>query len=254
MEEQYGTAGDSSSGTDKAKEKAHEAKEKASELKHRAEEKADAMASEARDLGKEAVREGKEKARELSDDASRKARSRAEEQKGRLAGGMRTMADALRNGTDQLPEDRRQYGSFLETVADQVENASRYLDERDVDGLTREARQFARQQTPLFLGGAFALGMAGARFLKSSASEAWDESTWEEDGERPRLQSTGMGTSAGRTTGMAEPGTVSGAGSAGTGSRTEEWTKYERDPAPAYPRSSTVREAADRIQKEGGYE
>lgn len=165
MAEEYGTPHEEKSGTDKAK-------DKAKEMKATAESKMESMAEKVHDRGEDAVREGKEMARELGDEAARKARSRAEDQKARVVGGMRTVADALRNGTDSLTEDQRQYGGFLETVADRVEGASRYLEQRDVDGLTREARTFAREHTPLVLGGAFALGLAGARFLKSSGSEA----------------------------------------------------------------------------------
>lgn len=246
MDEQYDTAGESSSGTDRAKDKARE-------VKDRVEDKVEELASDARDRGKEAVREGKEKARELGDEASRIAHTRAEEQKDRLTSGMRTVADALRHGTEQLPEERQRYGSIIENVADRVEGVSRYLDERDVDGLTREARQFARKHTPLFLGGAFALGLAGARFLKSSGSEATDGSSWE-SGRRGagRLESGAPGRTF-RTGGSEQepPATPTR-----PGSRTEAWTSYDRDPAPApkYRRSSTVHEASDGNQEEGGYE
>lgn len=260
MADEYGTPGETASGTDKVKEKAREARHKAEEVKDRAEEKAEEFAAEARDRGKEAVREGKEKARELKGEANRMAHSRAEEQKGRLVGGMRTVADALRHGTDDLPEDRQQYGTFLETVADRVDGVSRYLDERDVDGLTREARHFARDHTPLFLGGAFALGLAGARFLKSSGSEAVREPTWESGIRETGIQRTGPRPTAERTGSQragippATGGRIDEPGATPRrGSRTEEWTNYERDPAPPYPRSSKTREAADRIKEEGGY-
>lgn len=224
MTEQQGIPGDEGSRTDKAR-------EKASEVKDRAEARAESLASEARDRGEDAVREGKEKAREIGDEAGRMARSRAEEQKDRVSGGMRTMADALRHGTDALPEDRRQYGGFLETVADRVDGASRYLDERDVDDLTRDARRLARDHTPLFLGGAFALGIAGARFLKSSGKGSGSETA--ESGRRHEPP-TGRAS-------MREP------------VQTEEWRRYGRDPVRPYPRSSTARQATDRIQEEGGH-
>lgn len=231
MAEQYGRSGEEGSRTEKARAKARE-------VKDRTEAKAESLASEARDRGEEALHEGKEKARELGDEAGRRARTRAEEQKARVSEGMRTMADALRHGTDQLPEDRRQYGGFLETVADRVEGASRYLDDRDMEDVTRDVRGFARDHTTMFLGGAFALGLAGARFLKSSGSEAGG------DGGSGRGQ--GLDTSGAS---QREP------------VRAEERPGYEqpvrqppRDPAARpYPRSSTVRQAAERTQEEGGY-
>jgi hypothetical protein len=99
-------------------------------------------------------------------------RSRAAEQKHRVTNGIRTLADALRRGSDDLSADQNQYRPLLSGAADRVEGVSRYLEQRDVDALTNDLRRFARDHTPLFLTGAFALGFAGARFLKSSGEQA----------------------------------------------------------------------------------
>jgi hypothetical protein len=148
---------------EKMKAKAHEAQDRVSEA-----------ASDLKDRGEHLVEEGKEMGREMADRAGEAARSRADEEKDRLAGGMRAVATALRRGSDQLPEDQRSYGRLLEGVADKVSDASRYLDERDVNALTRDVRRVARDHSAAFLGGAFVLGMVGARFLKSSPDEARD--------------------------------------------------------------------------------
>lgn len=146
-----------SSGDSGVKAAAHDAKETAEEMKDQASDKASDLAAEARDKGREMAREGKQR-----------ARSQAEEQKTRVSTGLRSMAHALRRGGEELPEDQRQYGRFLDVVADRAEDASHYLEDRDVESLTREVRTFARDHAPVFLGGAFTLGMLGARFLKSS--------------------------------------------------------------------------------------
>lgn len=146
-----------SSGDSSVKAAAHDAKETAQEVKDQAADKASDMAAEAKQKSREMAREGKQR-----------ARSQAEEQKTRVSSGLRSMADALRRGGEELPEDQRQYGRFLDVVADRAEDASHYLEDRDVESLTREVRTFARDHAPVFLGGAFTLGMLGARFLKSS--------------------------------------------------------------------------------------
>jgi hypothetical protein len=146
---------------EKVKAKAHEAQDRVSEA-----------ASDLKDRGEQLVDEGKEMGRELADRAGDAARSRADEEKDRLAGGMRAVASALRRGSDQLPEDQRSYGRLLEGMADRVSDASRYLDDRDVNALTRDVKRVARDHSAAFLGGAFVLGMVGARFLKSSPDEA----------------------------------------------------------------------------------
>jgi hypothetical protein len=126
----------------------------------------------ARDRGGRLIDEGKAKAHELSDRAGVKARSRVEQEKDRLTDGIRTVADVLRRGSDDLSVDRDQYRPLLNGAADRVAGISSYLEQRDVDALTNDVRRFAREHTPLFLGGVFALGFVGARFLKSSGEHA----------------------------------------------------------------------------------
>lgn len=150
--------------------------EKVKEAAHQAQEKVSDMAADAREKGEHLAERGREKAEEMAHRAGDKVRSRADEEKDRVAGGIRTVADALRRGGDDLPEDRRMYGRFVEAVADRADGMSRYLDEHDVNDLTRDVKRFARDHTPVFLSGAFALGMMGARFLKSSSDASQDES------------------------------------------------------------------------------
>lgn len=152
MGQRSGSSSDSS-----VKAAAHDAKKTAQEMKDQTADKASDLASEAKEKGREMAREGRQR-----------ARSQAEEQKERVSSGLRSMASALRRGGEELPEDQRQYGRFLDVVADRAEDASHYLEDRDVESLTREVRTFARDHAPVFLGGAFTLGMLGARFLKSS--------------------------------------------------------------------------------------
>lgn len=133
------------------------------------------MADREMTAGEDLVEEGKEKAREMGDRATEMARSRADEQRERVVGGMRTVADAIRQSSRDLPEDSQQYGRLLEGVASRVEGASRYLDEHDVDSLTRDVRRVARDHAPAFLSGAFTLGLIGARVLKSSGEQVHDD-------------------------------------------------------------------------------
>ncbi len=158
-------AGSDSAHDGGAKETARELKDqaadKAGELKDQAADKAEDLKAEAREKGKEMAREGKAR-----------ARSQAEDQKERVSTGLLSMADALRRSGEEMPEDQRQYGRLLDAVADRAEDASHYLAERDVSSLGRDVRSFAREHTPVFLSGAFTLGMLGARFLKSSPPDS----------------------------------------------------------------------------------
>lgn len=160
--------GSSASTNDRAANAAREAKD---DVKDAAREAKDRTAEKTNEMASKAKAEAKAQGRELAHEGKERARSRAEEQKDRMSTGLRTVADALRRGGEDLDGDERQYGRILETVADRAEGASRYLSDRDVDSLTREVRTFARDHTPVFLSGAFTLGMLGARFLKSSPSD-----------------------------------------------------------------------------------
>lgn len=151
------TAAERSSSWSKSSGGKESIKESAREMKDQASDRAEDLAAEAREKGREMAREGRAR-----------AKSQAEQQKERVSDGLLSVADALRRGGEEMPEDQQQYSRFLDAVADRAEDASHFLAERDVDSLSREVRTFARDHAPVFLSGAFTLGMLGARFLKSS--------------------------------------------------------------------------------------
>jgi hypothetical protein len=78
------------------------------------------------------------------------------------------MGDGLKNSGEQTGVGKftAQYGNSL---ADKVEQLSSYLDRKEVGELIHDIEYFARRNPALFIGGAFALGLLGARFLKSSS-------------------------------------------------------------------------------------
>jgi hypothetical protein len=75
---------------------------------------------------------------------------------------------------DRLPLQEQEQDSvarYVNQAAEQTERLSEYLSERDANELVREVEDFARNRPAVFLGGAFAIGIAAARFLKSSAGQ-----------------------------------------------------------------------------------
>jgi len=66
--------------------------------------------------------------------------------------------------------DQQLLSSYVERAADQIEQISDYLRDRNVEDFIDDAQDMARRQPALFVGGAFALGFLMARFLKSSSS------------------------------------------------------------------------------------
>lgn len=78
------------------------------------------------------------------------------------------VASAVRRSGEQMRDQQPQVADIAETAAQQVDRASRFLHETDMNGLIREAEGFARQQPAVFIGGALALGLIASRLLKAS--------------------------------------------------------------------------------------
>jgi len=95
-------------------------------------------------------------------------RSRVSTQTSRSAIDLGNLANALRQTSQQL--EGNPASSFVTKAADRLDRVSELLDTTDPAELVGKVESFARREPLLFLGGAFALGIVGARFLKSSAT------------------------------------------------------------------------------------
>jgi hypothetical protein len=118
---------------------------------------------------------GGKAASQAIDTVKQKATTKIEDQKATLAQGLGSVADTIRQvgenlrgtaGESEVASTAAKYGDSLAT---QVEQFSNYLDKHNVSDLLREVERFARRNPAYFIGGAFALGLLGARFLKSSS-------------------------------------------------------------------------------------
>jgi hypothetical protein len=91
-------------------------------------------------------------------------------QKDRATEGLESVARAIRQSTHHLRESHHEtIAEYVEKAADSIQRASAQLRERDLGNIVKDVEQFARRQPALFIGSAFALGVVGARFLKSSS-------------------------------------------------------------------------------------
>ncbi|MEZ4295247.1 MAG: hypothetical protein R3B70_09755 [Polyangiaceae bacterium] len=77
------------------------------------------------------------------------------------------VARALRKTREDLGGNTA--APYVDKAAAQLERLSRYMRTTDAREMLRGVESFARREPLVFLGGAFAIGMLGARFLKSSA-------------------------------------------------------------------------------------
>jgi hypothetical protein len=98
-------------------------------------------------------------------------------QKDRATDGLGSVAEAVRQSTQHLRENKHDaIASYVEKAADQIDRFSTQLRNRDVGELVNEVQRFARRQPAIFVGSAFAAGVIGARFLKSSSDNRRDRS------------------------------------------------------------------------------
>lgn len=110
-----------------------------------------------------------EKAGQALDQVQQRTTAGVAGQKDVAIDGLMTTAHALRQTSQQLREQEHDtIAGYTEKTAQQMERVSGYLRERDVQQIINETEAFAGRSPGLFLGGTLALGVLGARFLKSS--------------------------------------------------------------------------------------
>lgn len=123
--------------------------------------------------GEDLLKQAKQTTSEVVEQVQQQAGSKIDRQKDEAAGQLQKLAGAVRHlgdelgGQDQGPIARyaAEYGR---KAADGIERFTNYLEQNDTRAMIREVENFGRRQPALMLGGAFLLGLAGARFLKSS--------------------------------------------------------------------------------------
>ena len=150
-----------------------------------------------------------------------------------VAGGIRQLGETLRNSEQKsgVVEVTAKYG---DTLAEQVESLSRYLEGGDIRDFARDVQGFARRNPAIFVGAAFGVGLLAARFFKSTPRQELMLRSGDHDysGAQNQIRSTatstgtgassvGTGTSstAGSTPGIGTTGTTgtTGTGGASTG-------------------------------------
>jgi len=129
--------------------------------------------------GSSVVDEAKDKAQEVAsqaqDKASQQLHAGMSKGKTRAADTLGAVAQSLLISSQQLREqDRGTVGGVVEKAANRVENWANYMRNTDAREMADRVEGFARREPAIFLGGAFALGLLGARFLKSSRREESD--------------------------------------------------------------------------------
>lgn len=105
----------------------------------------------------------------LTERLKERASSQLERQKVRATDGLGSVAEAVRQSTQPLRDGQQEtIARYVERAADRLQQWSEELRTKDVGELVGDLQRLVRRQPAIFLGAAFALGLLGARFMKSS--------------------------------------------------------------------------------------
>ncbi|MDB4941152.1 MAG: hypothetical protein JWP97_686 [Labilithrix sp.] len=123
------------------------------------------------------------------------------------------IASALR-GTGEKLKGVGPLGDVAGRAADGMDKVSDFFDGKQIGDVVRDVERFARREPALFVGAAFALGIIGGRFLKSSAHRGGEASSLEGDygpsTYRDSRNTYEYGSSGGRASGGASYGSSAG--------------------------------------------
>jgi hypothetical protein len=124
------------------------------------------------------MRQVKEKVVDQARDSFRQARERATsslaDSRRQAADQVGGIANALHSAGQHLRgEQQERIAGLADSVADQIDQVAGYLRDADIQRLARDVEGLARRQPAIVYGAAFALGLLGARFLKSSESRGY---------------------------------------------------------------------------------
>lgn len=150
-------------------------------------------------------------------------------QKQRATEGLGSIAQAVRSATQPLRDSGQgKTADYINSAADQIEQFSGTLRERDLQDLLADLERFARRQPAVFIGTAFGLGVLAARFLKSSSQRGGPQNRGAQGSGSDRSSygsdrsmsgsSSGYGGSAGSYSGGSAAGSLGTAESAASGS------------------------------------
>ncbi|HET9110143.1 MAG TPA: hypothetical protein VFN78_04890 [Ktedonobacterales bacterium] len=121
------------------------------------------------DKAKQGADQVKQTASNVTDQAKQKAMSQAATQKDQAAESLNTVSDAVNQAAQQLRQNNQTpIAQVAESAASGINQLADHLRSRNITDLIGEVEDFASNQPALFLGGAFLVGVLGARFLKSS--------------------------------------------------------------------------------------
>ena len=121
------------------------------------------------------IDQAKETAGQAYEAVTDKAATKLDEQKSTLKSGLTTVADSVRQVSQNLGSSKTDSGlaeaaaKYTGTAAQKLEDVAGYFEKKNVRDMARDLEGFARRNPAVFFGAAFGLGILVARFLKSTS-------------------------------------------------------------------------------------
>jgi hypothetical protein len=119
----------------------------------------------------EAGRDAGETIGHIAERAGSMGLQRADQAREVAADGIGQLASTVRRVSTDLETDQPAIAGVATTAADQAERLASYLRQTDARQIVDTVQDVARRQPLLFLGGAFALGLAASRFIKAATTD-----------------------------------------------------------------------------------
>lgn len=127
-----------------------------------------AQQSSGGDADRSMMEQARSKIEQAKSTAGDRARTTVDSGKNAAVDTLSGLAQSLSIAGQQLQDRRNRAGDLVSQAAERVDHVARYLERTDVSDLVRRSEDWARRNPAMFLGGAFVLGVLGARFLKAS--------------------------------------------------------------------------------------
>ena len=129
------------------------------------------------------LQQAKQTTNEVVSQVQQQANSQISQQKDTIASQLSSVVNAVRRFDESLSNEgngpiARFAGQYGQKAADGLDRFAQYLREQDPKRLFNDVQSFGRRQPALLIGGAFLLGFAGARIIKSSMDAAGSSSTY----------------------------------------------------------------------------
>lgn len=109
---------------------------------------------------------------ELCGTAGAKIKGAASSGKDKAAEGVHALADVARSAGGKFDGKTQEYA---ERAADGLDRFSETLKQKSLDDMAADAKSFVKEHPAIAAGAAAVIGFALARFLKSSASDGYDD-------------------------------------------------------------------------------